>query len=370
MKYLILLVLLVLFIFISCSNSETQLPLEDEKDLLITPTFVENSNLDSSNKFCELSDGQIVSEGWSGNDTGNNFCNKCRCMNGNLACTEMACITLDPNQTYAKEQTAVEEPKAETAAEEPKVETATKTPETEKISDTINSTVFSGTLFANSNILNSSDYSFFNTLEKIPDEERIMFDRRVDGWIETIPFLYNAKFSDEMEIEVQINKEFENLNIAEEIGIKYLQVIGKLPRLFRKDVETIWIHKGNEDFGGGNNNLLIHHGRGQEYEKDNFLEEVFLHESSHTSLDSYHRSAEEWIRAVKADNGNFISEYARDNPKREDIAETFPICFAIKYKSDRLRDEIVEKIYKTIPNRISYCNKVFDSFESKNRQDD
>ena len=52
-------------------------------------------------------------------------------------------------------------------------------------------------------------------------------------------------------------------------------MIGKLPKLFRKEVETVWIHKGNEDFGGGNNNLLIHHERGLEYEKSGFLEEVF-----------------------------------------------------------------------------------------------
>ena len=188
-----------------------------------------------------------------------------------------------------------------------------------------------------------------------------MFDRRVNGWIDITPFLFVASFSDGTEIEVQVNNEFENKINAEEVALKYLEVIGKLPKLFRKDVETVWIHKGNEDFGGGNNNLLIHHNRGLQYEKNGFLEEIFLHEASHTSLDSYHSSSTEWIAAQIADNGNFISDYAKENPKREDVAETFPLCFAIKYKRDRLNDDIIRKIEKAISNRIRYCNSVFDN---------
>ena len=105
----------------------------------------------------------------------------------------------------------------------------------------------------------------------------------------------------------------------------------------------------------------IHHNRGLEYEKNGFLEEIFLHEASHTSLDSYHSSSTDWIAAQIADNGNFISDYAKENPKREDVAETFPLCFAIKYKRDRLNDDIIRKIEKAISNRIRYCNSVFDN---------
>ena len=31
-----------------------------------------------------------------------------------------------------------------------------------------------------------------------------------------------------------------------------------MPTVLRTDVETVWIHKGEEPWGGGNNNLLIH----------------------------------------------------------------------------------------------------------------
>ena len=268
-------------------------------------------------------------------------------------------LVKEQNLTLLYEKEAKPQAKAEAEAE-PKqtLEEHLKKPEAEAESNFI---PFEGTVYVSNNILNSSDYSFFTSLEKIPDNPRIMFDRRVNGWIDITPFLFVASFSDGTEIEVQVNNEFENKIYAEEVALKYLEVIGKLPKLFRKDVETVWIHKGNEDFGGGNNNLLIHHNRGLEYEKNGFLEEIFLHEASHTSLDSYHSSSTDWIAAQIADNGNFISDYAKENPKREDVAETFPLCFAIKYKRDRLNDDIIRKIEKAISNRIRYCNSVFDN---------
>ena len=40
---------------------------------------------------CTLSGGEVVQKGWSGNGTGSNYCNQCRCLNAGLACTRMAC---------------------------------------------------------------------------------------------------------------------------------------------------------------------------------------------------------------------------------------------------------------------------------------
>ncbi len=230
--------------------------------------------------------------------------------------------------------------------------------------------LYSGTLFVSPDILDDSDPSLFVSLEKISDEQRRMFDRR-NGmnesygggkWIETVPFLFIAYFSDGQEIELQVNKEFENAYAAQEVALPYLNAIGKLPLLFRKDVETIWLHKGTKGFGGGNNNLLIHHGRGLEYMQDGLLEEAFLHEASHTSLDREHASSKGWLAAVQADGGNFISDYAKEYPQGEDIAETFPICFAVQYKPERLKKSDIEKIKKSIPNRLAYCNKVFEMY--------
>ncbi|MBA31018.1 MAG: hypothetical protein CL748_00605 [Chloroflexi bacterium] len=221
---------------------------------------------------------------------------------------------------------------------------------------------YRGSIYISNNILNSSDNSTFTSIESIPDNLRTMYDFRNNGsWIKITPFLFKAKFSDDSEIEVQVNSEFENKTNAEKIALIYLEEIGRLPKLFRKNLETVSIHKGYENFGGGNNNFVIHHDNGLELKKYGLLEEIFLHEGVHTSLDSDHRSSNAWINAQKSDNGNFISDYAKQNPKREDLAETVPLCFALKYKRDRLSDDIIRKIEKAIPNRIEYCNGVFEN---------
>ena len=220
---------------------------------------------------------------------------------------------------------------------------------------------YRGSIYISNNILNSSDNSTFTSIESIPDNPRTMYDFRNNGsWIKITPFLFKAKFSDDSEIEVQVNSEFENKTNAEKIALIYLEEIGRLPKLFRKNLETVSIHKGYENFGGGNNNFVIHHDNGLELKKYGLLEEIFLHEGVHTSLDSDHRLSNAWINAQKSDNGNFISDYAKQNPKREDLAETVPLCFALKYKRDRLSDDIIRKIEKAIPNRIEYCNSVFE----------
>ncbi|MBF16741.1 MAG: hypothetical protein CL740_07070 [Chloroflexi bacterium] len=221
---------------------------------------------------------------------------------------------------------------------------------------------YRGSIYISNNILNSSDNSTFTSIESIPDNLRTMYDFRNNGsWIKITPFLFKAKFSDDSEIEVQVNSEFENKTNAEKIALIYLEEIGRLPKLFRKNLETVSIHKGYENFGGGNNNFVIHHDNGLELKKYGLLEEIFLHEGVHTSLDSDHSLSNAWINAQKSDNGNFISDYAKQYPKREDLAETIPVCFALKYKRERLSDHTIEKIEKTIPNRIEYCNSVFEN---------
>ncbi len=219
----------------------------------------------------------------------------------------------------------------------------------------VKSPPFHGTLFVSSEILVSTDPTAFYELEKIKDSPRTMYDRR-KGWITLTPHLFKARFLDGLTIEVQVNPEFKNAVIAEEVALKYLKVIGQLPTLLRKDVETIWIHKGDELFGGGNNNLLIHHDQGLIYETQGLLEEVFLHEAVHTSLDNDHLSTPGWLQAQQ-DDGQFISDYAKESPSSEDISESFPMYFALRYKASRIETHILKLIENTIPNRIEYFDK-------------
>jgi len=184
---------------------------------------------------------------------------------------------------------------------------------------------------------------------------RNMFDRRTDSVINVNAYLFNAEYSDGSNIEVQVNPEFIQQDVARSYARQYANVIGRLPKELRRYVKTVWIHNGKQLFGGANNNLLIHVEQGEEYIMNGILEEILIHEACHTSLD-YYAYYDNWIDAQKKDN-NYISTYARDNPAREDIAESFLAYFAVTYRKDRISQNTYDTIMRIIPNRI----KFFDS---------
>ena len=215
---------------------------------------------------------------------------------------------------------------------------------------------FGGTIFIDPDIITESDPTTFVSIEAAGQDLRTMYDRR-SGWIENNAFLFEANFSDSLSSQVQVNSEFETASAAAIEAEKYAIVIGRLPKALRVDVATYWIHKGVEPFGGGNNNLLIHVGQADLYVADGILEETFVHEAAHTSLDAYHASSAAWLTAQEAD-GEFISTYAEDNPTREDIAESFLPYLAVEFRADRISEDLAESITNTIPNRIAFFNSL------------
>lgn len=215
---------------------------------------------------------------------------------------------------------------------------------------------FHGTIFINPKIVIESDPSVFKEIRAAGSGNRRMFDRRINNWSEWNAFLFIADFTDGTSMEIQLNPEFQQ-DEAEFMARKYAKVIGQLPMALRVKVKTVSIHKGVVPFGGGNENLLIHTGQAAKYEEEGILEETLIHEACHTSLDQDLARSPDWKIAQKADDA-FISDYARDNPLREDVAESFLPYFAIRYASDRIPESLRETIVKTIPNRIAYFDTV------------
>lgn len=60
----------------------------------VTPTATSELKKAEDGDRCILTGGEIVESGWSGKDTGTNWCNQCRCMDSALACTRMACSSI------------------------------------------------------------------------------------------------------------------------------------------------------------------------------------------------------------------------------------------------------------------------------------
>jgi len=219
---------------------------------------------------------------------------------------------------------------------------------------------FAGTIFIDPDIITASDPTTFRDLTYAGQEARTMFDRRANAFITVDAFLFEAAFDDGLSAEVQVNPEFGTPAAASVQAGKYAEVIGRLPIALRRNVKTVWIHMGTQLFGGGNDNLLIHIGQAALYEADGILEETLVHEAAHTSLDAAHANSPGWRAAQNAD-GRFISTYARDNPGREDVAESFLPWLAVRIRPERVTASLAETIQRTIPNRITYFdNQHFD----------
>ena len=114
----------------------------------------------------------------------------------------------------------------------------------------LNEPPFGGTIFITGDIITSSDPSLFSEIEYRGSGLREMCDRRNGGaWINIEPYLFDTSFSDGLKIEIQINPGF-ILDEATVEANKHAFLIGQLPTALRKDVQAIWIHKGEEAYGG------------------------------------------------------------------------------------------------------------------------
>jgi hypothetical protein len=225
---------------------------------------------------------------------------------------------------------------------------------------------YSGTIFFDPDIITSSDPSAIQSTTYTGQGIVTMYDRRVNDWVTVKAFLFDVIWDDGITSTAQVNIEFGTIATATIEAEKYAFLIGQLPTVLRKDVDEIWIHQGVEPFGGGNNSILIHTGQSINYENDGILEETLIHEACHTSLDAAHSGSPGWLDAQYKDNA-YISAYARDNPKREDIAESFLTWLAVRYRQNNISTEDFNNITQTIPHRLGYFDlQNFDLYPFKN----
>ena len=222
---------------------------------------------------------------------------------------------------------------------------------------------YAGTVWIDPDIITPSDPTALASVTDAGRGRRTMFDRRVKDRIVVDAYLFLARFDDGLTAEIQVNPEFGSVSAAMVEASMYGRLIGQLPTALRTNVETVWIHKGNQPLGGGNNNILIHAERAEQSMAKGYLEEELVHEAAHTSLDPPWMgivNAVDWGAAQTAD-GNFISDYARDHPEREDIAESFLPYLAVRYRSARISRSYERTILETMPNRIAYFDRLLQA---------
>lgn len=223
---------------------------------------------------------------------------------------------------------------------------------------------YSGTAFIAPALITGDDPTAFVALTDHGMGVRRMYDRRVDAYVDLEVFLYRATFSDGHVLEFQVNPEFGDADASRQPAAYYAPVFGRLPNVLRKRLAYVWIHQGDEPFGGTSFDgvhpaVLIHTGAlAQTYIAQGVLEEILLHEATHAVLDAGVANAPGWLSA-QAEDAEFISTYARDNPTSEDVAESFLTYLLVCCGRERVSAGMVATVTATIPARLRHFDWLY-----------
>ncbi|KAJ0394458.1 hypothetical protein P43SY_010316 [Pythium insidiosum] len=220
---------------------------------------------------------------------------------------------------------------------------------------------FHDTSYGFKDVMRESDPTAFTGLAYTEYAYRSMFDRRINRF-ETVPaWVFRASYNDRAPVEVAVAQEFRTQEAARQHANFYAMTLGRLPLFLRREVDFLSIYAGMKPFGGGRN-VLIHTDQGNSYYKDGILEEILAHECAH-ALDTKWAKSATWMDAQRRD-GRFISNYARDNPFREDVAESVNAYIAVYVRPGRITEQQKRTIMTTIPARLSFLHQQFASTRS------
>lgn len=212
---------------------------------------------------------------------------------------------------------------------------------------------YNGTIFIDPDVITDTDPGTLVSVTYTGQGMVTVYDYRPPGWVTINAYLFDCVFLDGLSCVAMVNPEFGTVAAAQVEAEKYAEAVGRTPTCQRVDLDALWIHAGVYSFGGGNNAIVIHTGRGEEYILDGILEEAFVHEGAHVSLDAMHASAPGWLAAQQSDP-DFISTYAESYPTSEDVSESFLPWLMVRHRASRISTADYNTIVNTIPARLAY----------------
>lgn len=168
-------------------------------------------------------------------------------------------------------------------------------------------------------------------------------------------FLFVAKFRDGTSIGMAVDIRFETEEQARKEALRYPPRLGKLPTVLRRGVKRVVIHKGGEDATAFSDAglIVLYSDNATKRMGTHDLEETVFHESVHAAWDKEHSASPGWLAAQKQD-GCFLTEYARKNPTREDLAESALFAYTLLHHPERIPKEDAARIRRAIPARMGF----------------
>lgn len=164
-------------------------------------------------------------------------------------------------------------------------------------------------------------------------------------------FLFIAAYENK-NITIHVTSEFGDHLIAQQLASYYANILGQLPLFLRDGLEQVHLNMGFEPLVGKDHSLVIYHELANSLYAEGILEEVFIREAVHASLDATIGDSAEW-QSAKRDDNRAISQLAADR-SNEDLAESVLAYLGARYRANRMPVSVDLTIINTIPNRIDY----------------
>ena len=180
-----------------------------------------------------------------------------------------------------------------------------------------------------------------------------VFDARVLKTRQTKVFKFHAYYGDGHRVNFHVNTEFQTLRTARELATEVAFPLGQIPASLRSGVLDVAIHKDREVAHAGKGWIVFHADGMRIRQAANHFEETVLHEAVHAAWDRSYAQSPEWTDAQAADR-TFISQYARDNPETEDLAETVVFAYGVFRKPKSYGPRRAKFIEGRIPNRLAF----------------
>lgn len=187
-----------------------------------------------------------------------------------------------------------------------------------------------------------------------------MPDKRGGDLFADDTFVFTARFDDGTRVGLWAHPDFGTRARAEKYARITAEAVGKLPTIMRRVLDHVVIHKGDETaFGEDQGHFFVLYSDNIDTRVRNHdIQETVFHESVHATLDAAHAGSSAWRRAQAADGG-FVTEYAADNPTREDMAESALFAFALLIHPGRLPADVEQRVRRVMPNRLEFFHDLF-----------
>ena len=204
------------------------------------------------------------------------------------------------------------------------------------------------------NLINKKDPSNFKKLRNLGIKKKLKtWDNR-----EYDAFVFRGVYEKSHNIEIRVHVNFKTK--ARGYAMKYAKMAGQIPNFLRRYMRVITIFEDPKAGGwyARANEIIVM----AQHFQNTCAEEVLMHEAAHNTLDYWKSSGQirksKWKKAAKADEF-YISNYAKEYPNREDIAETIVPWIAVRCKSERIKKADYKKITEGIPNRLKVLDESY-----------